>query len=180
MLRTTPKVKEAVLYTLRAGGLKADVQFLAASELLKHTEHFTGIVADLSWTKKSLPSGLCLHADFAGQANTLLTSDTNTDTVLRATPSQTLSVYVGSPVPPCATTLPQSLKKSKPVRLMPASNSESTSVPAGPTVMVNNQPVEKYWCQRLISLPHALLRWPNNAKWARKRRLVLPFLTLTC
>ncbi len=25
-----PKAKEAVLYTLRAGGLKADVQFLAA------------------------------------------------------------------------------------------------------------------------------------------------------
>ena len=96
-----PKAKEAVLYTLRAGGLKADVQFLPASELLEHAEHFTGVVADLSWTKEEPTLQGSAYATlglFAGQASTLLTSDTNTDTVLRATPSQTLSVYVGNSI----------------------------------------------------------------------------------
>ena len=167
-----PKAKEAVLYTLRAGGLKADVQFLAASELLKHAEHFTGIVADLSWTKEEPTLQGSAYATlglFAGQASTLLTSDTNTDTVLRATPLQTLSVYVGNSI---------ATMRSYPAAIVeeveagasdaPASNSESTSVPAGPTVMVNNQPVSvlvpasDQFAARLAKVAK------QRAKWARK------------
>ena len=167
-----PKAKEAVLYTLRAGGLKADVQFLAASELLKHAEHFTGIVADLSWTKEEPTLQGSAYATlglFAGQASTLLTSDTNTDTVLRATPLQTLSVYVGNSI---------ATMRSYPAAIVeeveagasdaPANNSEPSSVPAGPTVMVNNQPVSvlvpasDQFAARLTKV--AKLR----AKWARK------------
>jgi len=167
-----PKAKEAVLYTLRAGGLKADVQFLAASELLKHAEHFTGIVADLSWTKEEPTlqgSAYSTLGLFAGQASTLLTSDTNTDTVLRATPLQTLSVYVGNSI---------ATMRSYPAAIVeeveagasdaPASNSESTSVPAGPTVMVNNQPVSvlvpasDQFAARLAKVAK------QRAKWARK------------
>lgn len=167
-----PKAKEAVLYTLRAGGLKADVQFLAASELLKHAEHFTGIVADLSWTKEEPTLQGSAYATlglFAGQASTLLTSDTNTDTVLRATPSQTLSVYVGNSI---ATMRSYSAAIAEEVEAgasdAPASNSESTSVPAGPTVMVNNQPVSvlvpasDQFAARLAKVAK------QRAKWARK------------
>ena len=167
-----PKSKEAVLYTLRAGGLKADVQFLAASELLKHAEHFTGIVADLSWTKEEPTlqgSAYSTLGLFAGQASTLLTSDTNTDTVLRATPSQTLSVYVGNSIAtmrcyPAA--IAEKVEAGASDAL--ASNSESTSVPAGPTVMVNNQPVSvlvpasDQFAARLAKVAK------QRAKWARK------------
>ncbi|MBF0977554.1 MAG: RNA methyltransferase, partial [Atopobium sp.] len=140
-----PKAKEAVLYTLRAGGLKADVQFLAASELLKHAEHFTGIVADLSWTKEEPTLQGSAYATlglFAGQASTLLTSDTNTDTVLRATPAQTLSVYVGNSIA-AMRSYPAAIAEEVEAGASnaPASNSELISVSAGPTVMVNNQPV---------------------------------------
>ena len=169
-----PKAKEAVLYTLRAGGLKADVQFLAASELLKHTEHFTGIVADLSWTKEEPTlqgSAYSTLGLFAGQASTLLTSDTNTDTVLRATPSQTLSVYVGNSIAtmrcyPAA--IAEKAGGGEADATAPASNSESTSVPAGPTVMVNNQPVSvlvpasDQFAARLAKVAK------QRAKWARK------------
>ena len=167
-----PKAKEAVLYTLRAGGLKADVQFLPASELLKHAEHFTGVVADLSWTKEEPTLQSSAYATlgfFAGQASTLLTSDTNTDTVLRATPSQTLSVYVGNSIAtmrcyPAAIAEEVEAGSSD----VPASNSESTSVPAGPTVMVNNQPVSvlvpasDQFAARLAKVAK------QRAKWARK------------
>ena len=169
-----PKSKEAVLYTLRAGGLKADVQFLAASELLKHTEHFTGIVADLSWTKEEPTlqgSAYSTLGLFAGQASTLLTSDTNTDTVLRATPSQTLSVYVGNSIAtmrcyPAA--IAEKAGGGEADATAPASNSESTSVPAGPPVMVNNQPVSvlvpasDQFAARLAKVAK------QRAKWARK------------
>ena len=167
-----PKAKEAVLYTLRAGGLKADVQFLPASELLEHAEHFTGVVADLSWTKEEPTLQGSAYATlglFAGQASTLLTSDTNTDTVLRTTPSQTLSVYVGNSI---------ATMRSYPAAIVeeveagasdaPASNSESTSVPAGPAVMVNNQPVSvlvpasDQFAARLAKVAK------QRAKWARK------------
>ena len=167
-----PKAKEAVLYTLRAGGLKADVQFLPASELLKHAEHFTGVVADLSWTKEEPTLQGSAYATlglFAGQASTLLTSDTNTDTVLRATPAQTLSVYVGNSI---------ATMRSYPAAIageagggeadVTASSSESTSVPAGPTVMVNNQPVSvlvpasDQFAARLAKVAK------QRAKWARK------------
>ena len=167
-----PKSKEAVLYTLRAGGLKADVQFLAASELLKHTEHFTGIVADLSWTKEEPTlqgSAYSTLGLFAGQASTLLTSDTNTDTVLRATPSQTLSVYVGNSIATMRC-YPAAIAEEVEAGASdaPASNSESTSVPAGPTVMVNNQPVSvlvpasDQFAARLAKVAK------QRAKWARK------------
>ena len=167
-----PKAKEAVLYMLRAGGLKADVQFLPASELLKHAEHFTGVVADLSWTKEEPTLQSSAYATlglFAGQASTLLTSDTNTDTVLRATPSQTLSVYVGNSIAtmrcyPAAIAEEVEAGSSD----VTASNSESTSVPAGPTVMVNNQPVSvlvpasDQFAARLAKVAK------QRAKWARK------------
>lgn len=167
-----PKAKEAVLYTLRAGGLKADVQFLAASELLKHAEHFTGIVADLSWTKEEPTlqgSAYSTLGLFAGQASTLLTSDTNTDTVLRATPSQTLSVYVGNSIATMRS-YPAAIAEEVEAGASdaPASNSESTSVPAGPTVMVNNQPVSvlvpasDQFAARLAKVAK------QRAKWARK------------
>lgn len=167
-----PKAKEAVLYTLRAGGLKADVQFLPASELLKHAEHFTGVVADLSWTKEEPTlqgSAYSTLGLFAGQASTLLTSDTNTDTVLRATPSQTLSVYVGNSIATMRC-YPAAIAEEVEAGASdaPASNSESTSVPAGPTVMVNDQPVSvlvpasDQFAARLTKV--AKLR----AKWARK------------
>ena len=167
-----PKSKEAVLYTLRAGGLKADVQFLAASELLKHTEHFTGIVADLSWTKEEPTlqgSAYSTLGLFAGQASTLLTSDTNTDTVLRATPSQTLSVYVGNSIATMRC-YPAAIAEEVEAGASdaPTSNSESTSVPAGPTVMVNNQPVSvlvpasDQFAARLAKVAK------QRAKWARK------------
>lgn len=167
-----PKAKEAVLYTLRAGGLKADVQFLAASELLKHAEHFTGIVADLSWTKEEPTLQGSAYATlglFAGQASTLLTSDTNTDTVLRATPLQTLSVYVGNSIATmrsCPAAIVEEVEAG--ASDAPASNSESTSVPAGPTVMVNNQPVSvlvpasDQFAARLAKVAK------QRAKWARK------------
>ena len=167
-----PKAKEAVLYTLRAGGLKADVQFLAASELLKHAEHFTGIVADLSWTKEEPTlqgSAYSTLGLFAGQASTLLTSDTNTDTVLRATPLQTLSVYVGNSIATIRSYPAAIAEKVKAgASDAPASNSESTSVPAGPTVMVNNQPVSvlvpasDQFAARLAKVAK------QRAKWARK------------
>lgn len=167
-----PKAKEAVLYTLRAGGLKADVQFLAASELLKHAEHFTGIVADLSWTKEEPTlqgSAYSTLGLFVGQASTLLTSDTNTDTVLRATPSQTLSVYVGNSIATMRS-YPAAIAEEVETGASdaPASNSESTSVPAGPTVMVNNQPVSvlvpasDQFAARLAKVAK------QRAKWARK------------
>lgn len=167
-----PKSKEAVLYTLRAGGLKADVQFLAASELLKHAEHFTGIVADLSWTKEEPTLQGSAYATlglFAGQASTLLTSDTNTDTVLRATPSQTFSVYVGNSIATMRS-YPAAIAEEVEASASdaPASNSESTSVPAGPTVMVNNQPVSvlvpasDQFAARLAKVAK------QRAKWARK------------
>ena len=167
-----PKAKEAVLYTLRAGGLKADVQFLAASDLLKHAEHFAGVVADLSWTKEEPTLQGSAYATlglFAGQASTLLTSDTNTDTVLRATPTQTLSVYVGNSI---------ATIRSYPVANaegtdgdttdIPVSSSEPTSVPTGPTVMVNNQPISvlvpasDQFAARLTKVAK------QRAKWARK------------
>ena len=170
-----PKAKEAVLYTLRAGGLKADVQFLPASELLKHAEHFTGVVADLSWTKEEPTLQGSAYATlglFAGQASTLLTSDTNTDTVLRATPSQTLSVYVGNSIATMrsypAANAEDSIDGAAKTADAPANNSEPSSVPAGPTVMVNNQPVSvlvpasDQFAARLTKV--AKLR----AKWARK------------
>lgn len=170
-----PKAKEAVLYTLRAGGLKADVQFLPASELLKHAEHFTGVVADLSWTKEEPTLQGSAYATlglFAGQASTLLTSDTNTDTVLRATPSQTLSVYVGNSIATMrsypAANAEDSIDGAAKTADAPASNSESTSVPAGPTVMVNNQPVSvlvpasDQFAARLAKVAK------QRAKWARK------------
>ena len=170
-----PKAKEAVLYTLRAGGLKADVQFLPASELLKHAEHFTGVVADLSWTKEEPTLQGSAYATlglFAGQASTLLTSDTNTDTVLRATPSQTLSVYVGNSIATVrsypAANAEDSIDGAAKTADAPANNSEPSSVPAGPTVMVNNQPVSvlvpasDQFAARLTKV--AKLR----AKWARK------------
>ena len=167
-----PKAKEAVLYTLRAGSLKADVQFLAASELLKHAEHFTGIVADLSWTKEEPTlqgSAYSTLGLFAGQASTLLTSDTNTDTVLRATPSQTLSVYVGNSIATMRSYPAAIAEKVKAgASDAPASNSESTSVPAGSTVMVNNQPVSvlvpasDQFAARLAKVAK------QRAKWARK------------
>lgn len=167
-----PKAKEAVLYTLRAGGLKADVQFLAASDLLKHAEHFAGVVADLSWTKEEPTLQGSAYATlglFAGQASTLLTSDTNTDTVLRATPTQTLSVYVGNSI---------ATIRSYPVANaegtdgdttdVSASSSKPTSVPAGPTVMVNNQPISvlvpasDQFAARLTKVAK------QRVKWARK------------
>lgn len=167
-----PKAKEAVLYTLRAGSLKADVQFLAASELLKHAEHFTGVVADLSWTKEEPTLQGSAYATlglFAGQAGTLLTSDTNTDTVLRATPAQTLSVYVGNSI---ATIRSYPAVNAEEVDSSatnaPVSSSEPTSVPAGPTVMVNNQPVSvlvpasDQFAARLTKVAK------QRAKWARK------------
>ena len=170
-----PKAKEAVLYTLRAGGLKADVQFLPASELLKHAEHFTGVVADLSWTKEEPTLQGSAYATlglFAGQTSTLLTSDTNTDTVLRATPSQTLSVYVGNSIATMrsypAANAEDSIDGAAKTADAPANNSEPSSVPAGPTVMVNNQPVSvlvpasDQFAARLTKV--AKLR----AKWARK------------
>ena len=170
-----PKAKEAVLYTLRAGGLKADVQFLPASELLEHAEHFTGVVADLSWTKEEPTLQGSAYATlglFAGQASTLLTSDTNTDTVLRATPSQTLSVYVGNSIATMrcypAANAEDSIDGAAKTADAPANNSEPSSVPAGPTVMVNNQPVSvlvpasDQFAARLTKV--AKLR----AKWARK------------
>lgn len=167
-----PKAKEAVLYTLRAGGLKADVQFLPASELLKHAEYFTGIVADLSWTKEEPTLQGSAYATlglFAGQASTLLTSDTNTDTVLRAAPSQTLSVYVGNSIATMRSYPAAIAEKVKAgASDAPASNSESTSVPAGPTVMVNNQPVSvlvpasDQFAARLAKVAK------QRAKWARK------------
>ena len=170
-----PKAKEAVLYTLRAGGLKADVQFLPASELLKHAEHFTGVVADLSWTKEEPTLQGSAYATlglFAGQASTLLTSDTNTDTVLRATPSQTLSVYVGNSIATMrsypAANAEDSIDGADKTADASASNSESTSVPAGPTVMVNNQPVSvlvpasDQFAARLAKVAK------QRAKWARK------------
>lgn len=167
-----PKSKEAVLYTLRAGGLKADVQFLAASELLKHAEHFTGIVADLSWTKEEPTLQGSAYATlglFAGQASTLLTSDTNTDTVLRATPSQTFSVYVGNSIATMRC-YPAAIAEEVEAGASdaPASNSESTSIPAGPTVMVNDQPVSvlvpasDQFVARLAKVAK------QRAKWARK------------
>ena len=167
-----PKSKEAVLYTLRAGGLKADVQFLAASELLKHAEHFTGIVADLSWTKEEPTLQGSAYATlglFAGQASTLLTSDTNTDTVLRATPSQTFSVYVGNSIATMRS-YPAAIAEEVEASASdaPASNSELISVPAGPTVMVNNQPVSvlvpasDQFAARLAKVAK------QRAKWARK------------
>ena len=170
-----PKAKEAVLYTLRAGGLKADVQFLPASELLKHAEHFTGVVADLSWTKEEPTLQGSAYATlglFAGQASTLLTSDTNTDTVLRATPSQTLSVYVGNSIATMrsypAANAEGAIDDAAKTADASANSSELTSVPAGPTVMVNNQPVSvlvpasDQFAARLTKV--AKLR----AKWARK------------
>lgn len=170
-----PKAKEAVLYTLRAGGLKADVQFLPASELLKHAEHFTGVVADLSWTKEEPTLQGSAYATlglFAGQASTLLTSDTNTDTVLRATPSQTLSVYVGNSIATMrsypAANAEDSIDGAAKTADAPASNSESTSIPAGPTVMVNDQPVSvlvpasDQFVARLAKVAK------QRAKWARK------------
>ena len=167
-----PKTKEAVLYTLRAGGLKADVQFLAASELLKHAEHFTGVVADLSWTKEEPTLQGSAYATlglFVGQASTLLTSDTNTDTVLRATPAQTLSVYVGNSIAtirsyPAANAEGADSSTTN----APVSSSEPTSVLAGPTVMVNNQPVSvlvpasDQFAARLTKVAK------QRAKWARK------------
>lgn len=167
-----PKAKEAVLYTLRAGSLKADVQFLAASELLKHAEHFTGVVADLSWTKEEPTLQGSAYATlglFAGQASTLLTSDTNTDTVLRATPTQTLSVYVGNSIAtirsyPAANAEGADSSATN----APVSSSKPTSVPAGPTVMVNNQPVSvlvpasDQFAARLTKVAK------QRAKWARK------------
>ena len=167
-----PKAKEAVLYTLRAGGLKADVQFLPASELLKHVEHFTGVVADLSWTKEEPTLQGSAYATlglFAGQASTLLTSDTNTDTVLRTTPSQTLSVYVGNSIATMRS-YPAAIAEEVEAGASdaPASNSESTSVPAGPTVMVNDQPVSvlvpasDQFAARLAKVAK------QRAKWARK------------
>lgn len=170
-----PKAKEAVLYTLRAGGLKADVQFLPASELLKHAEHFTGVVADLSWTKEEPTLQGSAYATlglFAGQASTLLTSDTNTDTVLRATPSQTLSVYVGNSIATMrsypAANAEDSIDGAAKTADAPANNSEPSSVPAGPTVMVNNQPVSvlvpasDQFAARLTKVAK------QRAKWARK------------
>lgn len=167
-----PKAKEAVLYTLRAGGLKADVQFLPASELLEHAEHFTGVVADLSWTKEEPTLQGSAYATlglFAGQVSTLLTSDTNTDTVLRTTPSQTLSVYVGNSIATMRSYPAAIAEKVKAgASDAPASNSESTSVPAGPTVMVNNQPVSvlvpasDQFAARLAKVAK------QRAKWARK------------
>ena len=170
-----PKAKEAVLYTLRAGGLKADVQFLPASELLEHAEHFTGVVADLSWTKEEPTLQGSAYATlglFAGQASTLLTSDTNTDTVLRTTPSQTLSVYVGNSIATMrsypAANAEEAIEGAAKTADAPASNSVPSSVPAGPTVMVNNQPVSvlvpasDQFAARLTKV--AKLR----AKWARK------------
>ena len=167
-----PKAKEAVLYTLRAGGLKADVQFLPASELLKHAEHFTGVVADLSWTKEEPTLQGSAYATlglFAGQASTLLTSDTNTDTVLRATPLQTLSVYVGNSIATMRSYPAAIAEKVKAgASDAPASNSELISVPAGPTVMVNNQPVSvlvpasDQFAARLAKVAK------QRAKWARK------------
>lgn len=167
-----PKAKEAVLYTLRAGGLKADVQFLAASELLKHAEHFTGIVADLSWTKEEPTLQGSAYATlglFARQASTLLTSDTNTDTVLRATPAQTLSVYVGNSIATMRS-YPAAIAEEVEAGASnaPASNSELISVSAGPTVMVNNQPVSvlvpasDQFAARLAKVAK------QRAKWARK------------
>ncbi len=95
----------------------------------------------ISWTKKSLHFRLCLTLGLLpGQASTLLTSDTNTDTVLRATPSQTLSVYVERSLPPCAATLPQSLKRVEAgASDAPASNSRQPRFLK--FVMVVNQPV---------------------------------------
>lgn len=167
-----PTAKEAVLYTLRAGSLKADVQFLAASELLKHAEHFTGVVADLSWTKEEPTLQGSAYATlglFAGQASTLLTSDTNTDTVLRATPAQTLSVYVGNSI---ATIRSYPAANAEGIdggtTNVSVSSSEPTSVPAGPTVMVNNQPVSvlvpasDQFAARLTKVAK------QRAKWARK------------
>ena len=167
-----PKAKEAVLYTLRAGGLKADVQFLPASELLRHAEQFTGVVADLSWTKEEPTlqgSAYSTLGLFAGQASTLLTSDTNTDTVLRATPSQTLSVYVGNSIATMRC-YPAAIAEEVEAGASdaPASNSESTSVSAGPTVMVNNQPISvlvpasDQFAARLTKVAK------QRAKWARK------------
>lgn len=167
-----PKAKEAVLYTLRAGGLKADVQFLAASDLLKHAEHFAGVVADLSWTKEEPTLQGSAYATlglFAGQASTLLTSDTNTDTVLRATPTQTLSVYVGNSI---ATIRSYPVANAEgtdgDTTNIPVSSSEPTSVPTGPTVMVNNQPISvlvpasDQFAARLTKVAK------QRAKWARK------------
>ena len=169
---TRPKAKEAVLYTLRAGGLKADVQFLPASELLKHAEQFTGVVADLSWTKEEPTLQGSAYATlglFAGQASTLLTSDTNTDTVLRIAPSQTLSVYVGNSIAtirsyPAADA--EKIDGSSADRT--SNNSEPSPVPAGPTVMVNGQPVSvlvaasDQFAARLTKVAK------QRAKWARK------------
>ena len=100
-----------------------------------------------------------------------LTSDTNTDTVLRATPSQTLSVYVGNSIAtmrsyPAA--IAEEAGGGEADATAPASNSESTSVPAGPTVMVNNQPVSvlvpasDQFAARLAKVAK------QRAKWARK------------
>lgn len=167
-----PKAKEAVLYTLRAGSLKADVQFLAASDLLKHAEYFTGVVADLSWTKEEPTLQGSAYATlglFAGQASTLLTSDTNTDTVLRATPAQTLSVYVGNSIATIRSYPAANAEGAdNSATNAPVSSSEPTSVPAGPTVMVNNQPVSvlvpasNQFAARLTKVAK------QRAKWARK------------
>lgn len=167
-----PKAKEAVVYTLRAGGLKADVQFLPAPELLKHAGQFTGVVADLSWTKEEPTLQGSAYATlglFAGQASTLLTSDTNTDTVLRTTPSQTLSVYVGNSIAtirsyPVADA--EKIKGSSADRT--SNNSKLSPVPAGPAVMVNGQPVSvlvaasDQFAARLTKVAK------QRAKWARK------------
>ena len=167
-----PKAKEAVLYTLRAGGLKADVQFLPAPELLKHTEQFTGVVADLSWTKEEPTLQGSAYATlglFAGQASTLLTSDTNTDTVLRATPSQTLSVYVGNSIAtmrsyPAADA--EKIDGSSADRT--SNNSEPSPVSAGPTVMVNGQPVSVLVAASDQFAARFTKVAKQRAKWARK------------
>lgn len=167
-----PKAREAVLYMLRAGGLKTDVQFLPAPELLKHAEQFTGLVADLSWTKEEPTLQGSAYATlglFAGQASTLLTSDTNTDTVLRATPSQTLSVYVGNSIATIRSYPAADVEKIDGSSADSTSNnSEPSLVSAGPTVMVNGQPVSvlvaasDQFAARLTKVAK------QRTKWARK------------
>ncbi len=117
MLRTCPSQKE-LAFTLRASGLKADVQFLAASQAARNIQSTSRALLPISRGPKK---GLRFRNIYAWtlrdrQAHT---SDTNTDTVLRATPSQTRRLSAARrSIIPCAATLPQSLKKSKPVRLM--------------------------------------------------------------
>lgn len=170
---TRPKAQEALLYTLHAGGLKAHVHFQSAYELAQQTNHYTGLVGDLSWTKEEPTLQGSAYATlglFAGHSATILTSDTNTDTVLREKPTQVLSVYVGNSLatirhyPAAAMNTTTETAQSR----RSSSSQNENIIPAAPTVLVKNQPVSilvptsDQFAARLTKM--AKLR----SKWARK------------